>query len=228
MSSDSANATVLEWFERKGTVPTMLTIWGRMNSINVQKAMWALKEAGVPHEHILAGGAHGRNDTDEYRAMNPNGLVPLLQDGAFSIWESNAIVRYVSAKYAFGTLWAENAAERSLADRWMDWQVAEFNPALAPAFRHLIRTSADQRDAAVIAASAQKTEPMMSILDRHLGENAYVAGDMFTMGDICVGASVHRWLNLPLERKNWDNVRHWYEGLVARPAAATILALPIT
>lgn len=206
----------------------MLTIWGRLNSINVQKAMWAITEAGVPYEHILAGGPFGGNDSPEYRAMNPNGLVPLLRDGEISVWESNAIVRYVSAAYAPGTLWAEDAAERSLADRWMDWQAAEFNLALAPAFRHLIRMPAAQRDADVIAASIQKTEPLMAILDKHLGEHAYVAGDAFTMGDICVGASAHRWLNLPIERKDWKNVRHWYEGLVARPAAATILTLPIT
>lgn len=206
----------------------MLTIWGRLNSINVQKAVWAVKEAGQPFTHIIAGAAFGKNDTPEYKAMNPNGLIPLLQDDALAIWESNAIVRYISAKYASGTLWAEDPGERSLADRWLDWQATEFNPRLGPGFHMLVRTPADKRDMAVVAQTADKIEPMLAILDAHLAQHPYLAGDHFTMADIAVGASTHRLLNIPIQRKEWKNVRHWYQGLVARPAAQGVLTLPIT
>lgn len=206
----------------------MLTIWGRLNSINVQKAVWAANEAGQPFTHIIAGAAFGKNDTPEYRAKNPNGLVPLLEDDGLSVWESNAIIRYIAAKYASGTLWAEDAGERSLADRWLDWQATEFNPGFATAFRMLIRMPAEQRDMAAIEACIAPTEARMAILDAHLAEHPYLAGDHFTMADIAVGASVHRWLNIPVKRKEWKNVRHWYEGLVARPASKQVLTLPIT
>lgn len=206
----------------------MLTIWGRLNSINVQKTIWAASEAGQPFTHIVAGAAFGKNDTPEYRAKNPNGLIPLLEDDGFVVWESNAIVRYICAKYASGTLWPEDPAERSLADRWLDWHSIEFNPRFAVAFRMMIRTPPEQRDMAAVAASVAQTEPMLAILDAHLGEHAYLGGDHFTMADIPVGAGVHRWLNLPVKRREWKNVRHWYEGLVARPAAGQALTLPIS
>jgi glutathione S-transferase len=206
----------------------MLTIWGRLNSINVQKAVWAATEAGQPFTHIIAGAAFGKNDTPEYKAKNPNGLIPLMEDDGFAIWESNTIVRYICAKYASGTLWAEDPAERSLSDRWLDWQATELNPRIGPAFHMLIRTPADRRDMAVVAQATEKTEPMLAILDAHLAQHPYLAGKSFTMGDIAVGASVHRWLNIPVARKEWKNVRHWYEGLVARPAARQVLTLPIT
>jgi glutathione S-transferase len=206
----------------------MLTIWGRLNSINVQKAVWAANEAGQPFTHIIAGAAFGKNDTPEYRAMNPNGLIPLLQDDGLAIWESNAIVRYIAAKYASGTLWAEDPGIRSLADRWLDWQATELNPALGPAFMNLVRTAPEKRDMAVVEAAVIKTETRMAILDAHLAQHPYLAGDDFTMADIAVGASVHRWLNIPVQRKEAKNVRHWYAGLVARPAAKDVLTLPVT
>lgn len=206
----------------------MLTIWGRLNSINVQKAVWAAAEAGQPFTRIDAGGAFGGNDTPAYAKMNPNKLVPVLDDDGFRVWESNTIVRYICAKYASGTLWAEDPATRSLADRWLDWQAFEFNPRFGTAFRMLIRLPAAQRDEAAIEAGIAQTEPLAAILDAHLAEHAYLAGDHFTMADIAVGASVHRWLNLPVTRIERKNLRHWYEGLVARPAAQLVLNLPIT
>lgn len=206
----------------------MLTIWGRLNSINVQKVIWAANEAGVAYEHIIAGAAFGKNDTPEYRAKNPNGLVPLLEDDGIAIWESNAIVRYICAKYASGTLWAEDPATRSLADRWLDWQATEFNPRFGPAFLNLIRTAPEKRDMDAVALATERTEPMMAILDAHLAEHPYLAGDAFTMADIAVGAAVHRWLNIPVKRKTWKNVEHWYQGLIARPASQPALGLPVT
>ena len=116
-----------------------LTIWGRLTSINVQKAMLCIEEAGVAYERIDAGLAYGINDTPGYLDMNPNGLVPTLQDGDLTLWESNAIVRYVAARYSHGGLWPDDPAERARADMWMDWQQTSLWPAMHPVFWGLVR-----------------------------------------------------------------------------------------
>src|SRR5215203_5497868 len=133
----------------------MLTLWGRVNSINVQKVHWRLEELGLAYDRIEAGREFGVVDTPEYRRMNPNGLVPTIEDDGFVLWESNAIVRYLAAK-------------RADADRWMDWQATTFTPATGPAFHGLIRTASEQRDASAIAQSIAKAEPMAALLDAHL------------------------------------------------------------
>jgi glutathione S-transferase len=206
----------------------MIIIWGRINSVNVQKTVWAAGECGVAFERRDAGMAFGVNTTPEYLAKNPNGLVPLLEDGAVSVWESHAIIRYLCASYAKGTLWAEDAATRSLADRWMDWTATAFNPAIGPAFHQLVRTPADRRDAAAISASIEQTEKRMALLDTHLEDNTYLAGDSFTMADIALGPFIHRWLNMPVERREHAHVTRWYELVATRPAAAAALVLPVT
>src|SRR5690606_22701182 len=118
----------------------MLTVWGRTNSINVQKVMWTVGELGLEHERIDAGGAFGGLDTAEYGRMNPNRRIPVLQDGELGLWESNAIVRYLAARYGAGTLWAEDPAQRSEADRWMDWMVTTLLPDMTVVFWQLVRT----------------------------------------------------------------------------------------
>jgi glutathione S-transferase len=211
-----------------GRNPPMLILWGRINSLNVQKVVFALEECGVAYERREAGMAFGVVNTPEYRAKNPNGLVPLLEDGDAAIWESNAIIRYLAAKYAACTLWAEDPAERSLADRWMDWLATALNPAFSPAFYHLYRIAPEKRDPAAIAASVAATEPMMAILDSHLDRNAFLAGARFTMAETALGPAVHRWLHLPVERKSRPNVERWYRAIAVRPAAGPALPLPLS
>lgn len=205
----------------------MLILWGRLNSLNVQKVAWTLEEIGLAYERREAGLVFGVVNTPEYRAKNPNGLVPLLEDGAAVIWESNAIIRYLAAKYASGSLWAEDPAERSLADRWMDWLVSAYNPAFAPAFYNLFRIAPEKRDPQAIAASVAATEPQMAILDAHLATRPYLAGETFTMAELALGPAVHRWLHLPVERRSWPHVERWYRALAARPKATIGLPLPI-
>ena len=108
----------------------MTVIWGRMNSVNVQKVVFAAGEVGLAYERREAGGPFGVVNTPEYRAMNPNGLIPVLEDEGLVLWESNAIVRYLGARYGQGTLWAQDAGQRAMADRWMDWQQTVFNLSL--------------------------------------------------------------------------------------------------
>ena len=134
----------------------MLKIWGRTSSINVQKVMWTVAELGLPHERIDVGGPFGGLDRPDYAALNPNRLIPVLQDGATVVWESNAIVRYLAARYGAGSLWPEHPGRRSEADRWMDWQLTTLQPSIGPIFLGLIRTPPEQRDTAAIAASADR------------------------------------------------------------------------
>jgi glutathione S-transferase len=206
----------------------MLKLWGRLSSVNVQKAAWALEELGLAYERIDAGGAFGLNDTPAYLAMNPTGLVPTLEEeDGFTLWESNAIVRYLAARHDSGGIWPADPRLRAEADRWMDWQTTAFTPAMRDAFWHIVRKPEGERDADLVAASIGASERMAAILDAHLAGRDYVAGDGFTMGDIAAGAAAHRWLNLPVQRESRPAMERWYAGLMRRPAAQAVLTLPI-
>ena len=208
----------------------MLTIHGRPNSINVQKAMWAVGEIGLAHERLDVGGQFGGNDTPEYRAMNPNGLVPVLVDGDTVIWESHTIVRYLGAVHDAGGLWPEDPAERTLADRWMDWAVASLQPQMTPVFWGVVRTLEAERDMGAIQRAATALQSIWGILDAHLADRDFVAGRRFTMGDIPVGAFYCRYTRLPvIERASLPNCDAWLARLAERPAFAEHVAgIPLT
>ncbi|MCC6791566.1 MAG: glutathione S-transferase family protein [Thermomicrobiales bacterium] len=207
----------------------MLTVWGRINSINVQKVLWTLAEIGLAYHRIDAGMKFGVNDTPEYKAKNPNGLVPTIDDDGYVLWESNAIVRYLAAKHAPGTLYLEEIGARFHAEQWMDWQATAFNAAISPVFLGLIRTPPEKRDDAGIAALTGRLEALLATLDAHLADRAYVNGEAFTMADIPVGAGVNRWYKLPLERQPRPHVEGWLERLKARPGfRAHVLDIPLS
>ncbi len=206
----------------------MLKLWGRLSSINVQKAVWCLDELGLAYERVDAGGAFGITTTPEYRRMNPNGLVPTLEDDDFVLWESNAIVRYLAAKHPEGGLLPADLRVRADADRWMEWQATTGTPAMRDVFWHLIRTSPELRDAALIRQSVEASAAVARILDARLADRPYVAGDAFSVADISVGAHGHRWLNLPIERPALPHLQAWYERLRSRPGAQQVLTLPVT
>src|SRR5690242_10923119 len=157
----------------------MIKIWGRNTSSNVQKAMWAVGELGLAHTRIDVGGAFGKNKEQSYLSMNPNGLVPTLEEeDGFILWESNSIVRYLAGKHdKAGVLEPKEAKVRSRAHQWMDWQLSVAGPAITPVFWGLIRTPPEKRDMAAIKASQEKTVAAMQILDAQLGKTQYVAGD---------------------------------------------------
>ena len=205
-----------------------LRIWGRLNSINVQKVVWTCEELGVPYDRTDAGGAFGIVATPEYKAMNPNSVVPVIDDDGFVLWESNAITRYLAAKHGAGTLWPSDLRVRADADRWMDWQCTEFSPRMRLAFWNLIRTPKENQDPAAIEESRAGSEAMTAILDAALTGRTFIAGDNFTMGDIPIGVAVHRWLNLPIRREARPALEAYYARIIARPAAAKVLASPIT
>ncbi|WCM92763.1 glutathione S-transferase [Acidovorax sp. NCPPB 2350] len=205
----------------------MLRLWGRLSSINVRKVVWAAQELGLELQRTDAGGQFGLVREAPYLALNPNGLVPLIEDDGFALWESNAIVRYLCARHAHGTLYPEDLPARFQAEQWMDWQQTTLNPAGRDAFLQWIRTPAAQRDAAAIARSVAATEPLMEMLDAHLARHAWLTGDRFTMADIPVGCEIHRWWGLPQERPARPHLERWYAALRARSGALGVLDQPL-
>jgi len=204
----------------------MLKIWGRTNSVNVKKALWCVEELSLPYERIDAGMQHGVVNTPEYRKMNPNGLVPTLEEDGFVLWESHSIVRYLAARYGKGVLWPMEERTRAIANQWMDWAFS-FQGSVRDAFWNLIRTPADKRDAKAIEASRLKSGEMARILDAALADRLYVAGP-FSMGDIPIGTEVQRWIRLPMERPRLPNLEAWFERLHARPAFKKNVDIPLS
>ena len=205
-----------------------LKIWGRMSSINVKKVVWTAQELGLEFQRNEAGGQFGLVKTPEYLRLNPNALVPVMEDGDFVLWESNVIVRYLCAKHSSGQLYPSDLRERFEAERWMDWQQTTFSPASRPGFWQLIRTAPEQRNAQVLSDSNASVEALLATLDAQLGRHAFVAGDRFTMADVVLGCEAHRWFGLPQPRQSWPNVERWYQGLRARQASAGILDMALS
>ena len=198
----------------------MIKIWGRNTSSNVQKAMWAVGELKLEHQRIDIGGAFGKNKEPPYLAMNPNGLVPTLEEAdGFLLWESNSIVRYLAGKHdKSGVLEPKDVKQRALASQWMDWQLSVVAPAITPAFWGLIRTPPEKRDATAIKASQDKTTDAMKILDARLAKTAYVAGEAFCYGDIPVGVMCYRYRQLVPGRPATPHLDRWYDAIAKRKA----------
>ena len=206
----------------------MLKIWGRLTSVNVQKVVWCADELGLAYDRIDAGRDFGLVNTADYLAKNPNGLVPVIEDNGFVLWESNAIVRYLAAQHGAGTLCPGDPRMRADADRWMDWQATAFNPAIGPAFWQLIRFAPEKRDPAVIETARDSAEKKLALLDAHLATREFVAGSWFTMGDIPLGCSIDRWYKLPLAHEAHKNVERWYAALKEREGARQVMELGLS
>ncbi len=206
----------------------MLKIWGRISSINVKKVVWTAQELGLDFQRTEAGGLFGIVKTLDYIALNPNSLVPVIEDDDYALWESNVIVRYLCAKHAPDTLYPQALRERFDAERWMDWQQTTFNPASRPGFWQLIRTSPEQRDAALIAESNAAVESLMATLDAHLATREFMLGAHFSMADIPLACEAHRWFALPQTRQSRPHVERWFAGLRARQTSAGVLDLALS
>ena len=206
----------------------MLKIWGRTNSINVQKVMWAVTELGVAHQRTDAGLHFGGVNESWYRAMNPNGRVPTIDDDGFVLWESNAIVRYLASKHGAGSLYPDDLQIRADADRWMDWATSTMAPLMTPLFWGLIRTPAEKRDPAAIEDLRLKMEEVMGILDARLATRPFVAGEACTMGDIPVGCFTQRWLALPIAHGEHPHLARWVARLEARPGFLAHVRQPLS
>ena len=206
----------------------MLTVWGRANSINVQKVLWCCEELGLNYRRIDAGGEFGGTGSAEYLAINPNRLVPTIEDNGFYLWESNVIVRYLAQKHGLGGLCPLQSERRFDAERWMDWQATTLWPVLRPVFIGLIRTPEAKRNIAAIAEAEQRCVDAFRLIDATLANRPYLGGDALSMADIPVGASVYRWHALDIVRPTLVHLSRWYEALRAREAFRKMVMIPLS
>jgi len=196
----------------------MLKVWGRKNSSNVRKVLWCAEELALPYDREEAGGAFGVVDSPQYRALNPNGRVPMIEDDGFVLWESNAIVRYLAARYGSDTSWYQrDVCVRAQADKWMDWTTSTFAGPFRDLFWGMLRTPAEQQDWVLINGASKTCAELLSIVDQALSEKPYLSGDEIGMGDIPLGSFIYAWFEMPLERPSMPNLEAWYERLKLRP-----------
>lgn len=195
-----------------------MKLWGRTTSSNVQKVLWVLEELGLPYERFDVGGAYGGTDTPEYRRMNPNRLVPTLQDGTMVLWESNAIVRYVADVYGRGLLRPDDPKTAAVADQWMDWQQTTLAGPMSALFWEVHRKPPSQRSAEKAKEFTLAAGKALAVLDARLVDAEWLAGGRFSMGDVPAGTLLWRWFTLEIDRPELPNLAAWYERLSARPA----------
>ncbi len=207
----------------------MIRVWGRTNSSNVMKVLWLLDELGLAYERIDAGGKFGLTGTPEYRAMNPPGLVPTLQEDGFSLFESNAILRYLCNAHApDGALYPAAPRPRAVVDAWLDLQQTALTRPQGVVFSGLVRTPPEQRDHAAISAAVTEAGTIWGMLDDRLARQAYVAGDALSIADMAFGVHAHRWFAMPIARPDSPHLQAWYGRLLQRPAYATHVAQPMS
>ncbi len=208
----------------------MIRLWGRTTSSNVMKVLWTLDELGLAYERIDAGGAFGRTDTPEYRAMNPLGLVPSLEDGALRLFESNSIIRYLCNAHAPASpLYPRDPGHRAEVEAWMDFQqTAQSRPA-STIFLGLVRTPPEKRDTAAIAAAVAELAGIWRIVgDRTAAAGGHLCGAGLTLADITYGPHLHRWFHMPIEnRPDIPSLRAWYDRLCQRPAFQAHVAVAV-
>lgn len=205
----------------------MLKLWGRVNSSNVMKVLWCLDELGVEYERVDAGMAFGVVDEPAYRALNPNGRVPTIEDDDLVLWESNVIVRYLSATHGMGTLCPADPGERAVADQWMDWQQSTAEADVTYVFWGQVRGRKENRDPKTVAACAERLGATFTILDARLAGRHFIMGDHLTMADIPMGCMVWRWTNLDLDRPSLPNLEAWHTLLQERPGFQKWVAQPL-
>jgi glutathione S-transferase len=215
-------------------------LWGRISSLNVRKVVWAAQELDMAFQRTDAGASFGMTKTPEYLDKNPNAQVPMMEDGDFVLWESNAIVRYLCARYGKAQgLYPDDLQARFDAERWMDWQQTTFNRAGGAAFLQLVRTAPDLRNVEAVRQSVAATEPLLAMLDAHLKHRTYLCGESFGMADIPLGCEMHRWWGMPshlfeamdVQRQElpaYPQVQRWFHALQQRPAARGVLDIALS
>lgn len=200
----------------------MLTIWGRKTSSNVQALMWAIGELGLAYQRHDIGHRYGGNNTPEYLAMNPNGTVPVLQDGEDEpLWETGAILRYLATRYAPESFWPADPAKRARVDKWAEW--AKINVTLGftePVFWRVVRTPPSKQDPVAIAQAIAKLDQILDIAERQLARNVFLAGDDLTLADIQFGHVLYRYFDIAIARPPRPALRRYYDALTQRPAFA--------
>jgi glutathione S-transferase len=207
-----------------------LTIWGRANSVNVQKVLWCLAELDIAYERIDAGMQFGRNTEADYLDMNPNGRVPTLVDSDFVLWESNSIMRYLCLAYGKGKpIYPDAPKRRAAVDRWLDWTLSTVQPVDRPVFWALVRTPPEKRDMAAIQKDVDAEASVWRIADRHLSTRRFIEGDDFTLADIAIGAYARRWLGVEgVTKPKLPHLDRWFAEFADRPGFAKFIAPPMS
>ena len=198
----------------------MITVHGRATSSNVQIVMWAVGELGLAHKRLDVGGSFGGTNTPKYLAMNPNGLVPTIQDGNVTMFESAAILRYLGAKYGNELFWPKDAGRRAVLDQWAEWGRTTLTPPMGQIFGQLIRTREAERNAAAVANLETQLKRLAGIADRRIGEGPYLAGEDFTFADIPFGHLLYRYFTMHFGKTETPHLAAYYERLTKRPAFA--------
>lgn len=207
----------------------MLTVYGRANSMNVQKVMWLAAELDLAVRRVDIGGAFGGNDQPEYLAMNPNGLIPTLTDDDFTLWESQAILRYLGSCYdADHDWWPADLKRQALANQWLDWYLTSIHAPATVIFIGLIRQRPEQRDNEKISRAIRTVTDRWILFDQYLANTLYVAGDHPTLGDMPLAISAYRWYSMGIERPELLHLADWYTRLSARPAFQQHVMLPLS
>ena len=196
-----------------------MKVLGRASSINVRKVLWTLDELGLAHEREDWGMGFAPTDRPDFLALNPNGLVPVLIDDQGPLWESNTICRYLAHRHGDGALLPADPRGRARVEQWMDWQATELNGAWRYAFLALARKTPGFDDPASIQASTGAWNRAMGILERQLATTgAYAAGERFSLADVVLGLSTHRWAATPIAHADLPAVRAYYDRLRERGA----------
>lgn len=205
----------------------MITVWGRRNSVNVQKVLWALEELAVPYTRENVGGSFGGNRDADFLAMNPNGLVPVIRDGDVTMFESNAILRYLCARYRAGALRPKDDWSLAMAEQWMDWQQLTFAPAVTQIFMNMVRSLPENRNDAAVAGGQRAAADALHIADAWLARHDWFAGHDFSFGDMVMGAILWRYMGLEIEKPEVPNVMRWFAAVQRRePFRRAVMAVP--
>jgi len=194
----------------------MLEIWGRKNANQVIQVLWTISELGMEHKRYSIGTSAGDLDTAQYKSLNPNSKIPTIRDNGFVMWESHAIIRYLARQYGFGGLYPEDPQKAAISDQWMTWSSDGFMGAFFPVFWQLVRTEESQRNYNQIAEMAKQSAELLKVLEGHLVNNNFVAGNDFTYGDIPLGVLIHKYFVLDIKRPSMPGIEAWYERLTNR------------
>jgi glutathione S-transferase len=209
---------------------TRITIWGRANSVNVQKVLWSLHELDLAFERVDAGMAFGKNREPEYLTMNPNGRVPTLVDGDFVLWESNSIMRYLVLAYRpQSPLYPQAPKLRASVDRWLDWTLSTLQPVDRPVFWALVRTPVEERNMATIQKDADAEAAQWHLVDAYLATTRFITSEEFTLADIALGAYARRWFGVEgITKPTFPHLDRWFAEISTRPGFARYIAPPMS
>ena len=196
----------------------MLEVWGRKNANQVIQVLWTFSELSIEYKRYSIGTESEDLETEEYKSINPNSKIPAIRDNGFVLWESHAVIRYLSKQYGFGSLYPANPQKAAISDQWMTWSTDSFMSTFFPVFWQLVRTEERDRDYTKIAEMAKQSSDILKVLDDHLVNHYFVAGDDFTFGDIPLGVLIHKYFVLDIQRPSLPGVEAWYQRLSVRAA----------